>query len=55
MSVETPVPESATEDERWAAWQAKGDAHNRAVRRKLAIVVPIGAVAIGIAYALVMW
>lgn len=35
------VPESADFDERWAAWQAKGAAHDRAVRRKMAIVVPV--------------
>jgi hypothetical protein len=35
------VTASATFDERWAAWQAKGAAHDRAVRRKMAIVVPI--------------
>jgi hypothetical protein len=28
-------------DERWEAWQAKGAAHDRAVRRKLAIAAPL--------------
>jgi len=28
-------------DERWAAWQAKGAAHDRAVCRKMAFVAPI--------------
>ena len=28
-------------DERWAAWQAKGAAHDRAVRRKMAIAAPV--------------
>lgn len=28
-------------EERWAAWRAKGAAHDRAVRRKLVRVVPI--------------
>lgn len=28
-------------DERWATWQAKGAAHERAFRRKMAVVVPI--------------
>ena len=37
----TPVTDSATFDERWAAWQAKGAAHDRAVRRKMAIAAPI--------------
>ena len=36
----TPVSESATFDERWAAWQAKGAAHDGAVRRKMAIAAP---------------
>jgi len=27
-------------DERWAAWEAKGAAHDRAFRRKLAIAAP---------------
>ncbi len=41
-------------DERWAAWQAKGDAHDRRVRRKLIfaarILIIVAAVAV---YALV--
>jgi hypothetical protein len=37
----TPVTDSATFDERWAAWQAKGAAHDRALRRKMAIAAPI--------------
>jgi hypothetical protein len=37
----TPVTESATHEERWAAWQAKGASHHRAARRKLAFAAPI--------------
>jgi hypothetical protein len=37
----TPVTASATFDERWAAWQAKGAAHDRAVRRKMAIAARV--------------
>jgi hypothetical protein len=37
----TAVRESASFDERWAAWQAKGAAHDRAVRRKVAVASPI--------------
>jgi hypothetical protein len=36
----TPAPShesEATFDERWAAWQAKGAARDRAFRRKLAL------------------
>jgi small-conductance mechanosensitive channel len=35
------VAETRSADERWAAWQAKGAAHDRAVRRKMAIAAPI--------------
>jgi hypothetical protein len=49
----TLLSESATFDERWAAWQAKGAAHDRAVRRKMAIAVPILLVVVAVAmYAL---
>ena len=54
MSIETRVPESSTEAERWAAWQAKGAADHRAVRRKMAMVIPIVAVAAGLVYALMI-
>jgi hypothetical protein len=37
----TPVTEPATFDERWAAWQARGAAHDRALRRRMAIAAPI--------------
>jgi hypothetical protein len=37
----TLVTDSATFDERWAAWEAKGVAHDRAVRRKMAVAAPI--------------
>ena len=37
----TPLTQSSSSDERWAAWQAKGAAHDRAVRRKLAFAAPI--------------
>lgn len=39
----TPVRAEQTTsfDERWAAWRAKGAAHDRAVRRKLAIAAPL--------------
>ena len=35
------TPPSADFEQRWAAWQAKGAAHDRAVRRKVAVVAPI--------------
>jgi hypothetical protein len=37
-AVSDPSPDS---DARWAAWQAKGAAHDRAVRRKLTVFMPI--------------
>jgi len=40
-AISTAVPEAASFDERWAAWQAKGAAHDRAVRRKMAVAAPI--------------
>jgi hypothetical protein len=39
-------------DQRWAAWQAKGAAHDRAVRRKMALGAPILIVAAIVIYAL---
>jgi hypothetical protein len=35
------VNESIAFDERWAAWQAKNAAHERAFRRKVAFAAPI--------------
>jgi hypothetical protein len=35
------IPEADGFDARWAAWQARGAAHDRAVRRKMAIAAPI--------------
>ena len=40
----TPVPAAAAEssfDQRWAAWEAKSAAHDRAFHRKLAVAAPI--------------
>jgi hypothetical protein len=53
-SASTPVRESSSFDDRWAAWQAKGAAHDRAARRKMALAAPILIVIIAvIAYLLV--
>jgi hypothetical protein len=35
------VGESASFDERWAAWQAKGAAHDRVVLGRMAIAAPV--------------
>jgi len=37
----TAIGEPDGFDERWAAWQARGAAHDRAFRRKLAFATPI--------------
>ena len=37
----TAVAASASFDERWTAWQAKGAAHHRAVGLKMAVAAPI--------------
>jgi hypothetical protein len=47
------VPETASFDERWAAWQAKGAAHDRALRRKMTFAAPIAiAIAAVVVYVL---
>jgi hypothetical protein len=48
----TNQPGPATFDQRWAAWQAKGAAHDRAVRRKMTIAAPIVIVVAIVIYAL---
>jgi hypothetical protein len=46
-------PATASFDARWAAWQTKGAAHDRAVRQKAAIAAPIlFIVAAAVVYAL---
>jgi len=49
-----PTHESEpTFDQRWAAWQAKGAAHDRAFRRRLAFAAPIVIIVLaGIVFAL---
>ena len=37
----TAIGESAGFDERWATWQARGAAHDRAFRRKMTFAAPI--------------
>jgi hypothetical protein len=39
-------------DARWAAWLARGAAHERAVRRRLVIIVPAALVVAVVVYAL---
>ena len=40
-AISNTIAESPGFDERWAAWQAKGAAYDRAFRRKIEVVVPI--------------
>lgn len=44
---QTPVADQGVED-RWAAWQARGAANDRATRRKLFIVAAILILAVAI-------
>ena len=39
-------------DQRWAAWEAKGLAQDRATRRRMALLAPVVVVAAGILYVL---
>jgi hypothetical protein len=41
-------------DARWAAWQSRGRSHERAFHRKLAVLVPVAALAIAIVGLLVI-
>ena len=41
-------------DERWRAWQAKGAAHDEAVRRRMLIVIPIVIVLAIVFYVIVL-
>jgi ferric-dicitrate binding protein FerR (iron transport regulator) len=50
--ISTTQSEASSFDERWAAWRAKGAAHDRAVRRKMAIAAPILIVVAVVLYAL---
>jgi hypothetical protein len=46
-TVRAPVT-GITFEERWAAWEAKGAAHDRALRRKLALSAPIAIIVVAI-------
>ena len=46
------APESADFEQKWAAWQARGAAHDRALRRKIAVSAPFLIIAAVIIYAL---
>jgi len=39
---------------RWTAWRARGDVHERTVRRRLLMLAPVAAIAACILYTLVL-
>lgn len=45
-------PVEASFEERWAAWQARGAEHDRAVRHKVRIAIPVVVVVIAVLYQL---
>jgi hypothetical protein len=45
-------PVESTFEERWAAWQARGDEHDRAVRRRVRIAIPALMVITAVVYLL---
>jgi hypothetical protein len=49
-SASATVSESAAFDERWAAWQTRGAARDRAARRKIAIAAPVLLVAVAVLF-----
>ena len=57
-TIETPAATPQTSqgepsfDQRWAAWEAKGAAQDRATRRRITLLVPVVVVAAGILYVL---
>jgi hypothetical protein len=50
---EPPGPDPDFEA-RWTAWRARGEAHERAVRRRLLMLAPLAAVGAAIVYSLVL-
>lgn len=58
-TIETPAAATQTcngelsFDQRWAAWEGRGLAQDRATRRRMALLAPLVVVAAGILYALV--
>lgn len=53
----TPAPEltnTPSFDEKWTAWQARGAAHDRALRRRMMFAVPILAIVAAVLYVLLV-
>ena len=51
-AVQTSQPGTPSFDERWTAWQARGAAHERAVRRRMVFALPILAIVAAVLYVL---
>jgi hypothetical protein len=53
MSPHVPAQSAAvipSADDRWTAWQAKGTAHDRIVRQRAQVAVPLLLIGIGVLY-----
>jgi hypothetical protein len=49
------IPEAtSTFEERWTAWQARGAAHDRVVRRRMMFGAPILAIVVAVLYVLLL-
>ena len=48
----SPAAATPSTEERWAAWQARGAAHDRAMRRRLTFAAPIVSVVAVVLYVL---
>ena len=50
----TTPADTTSFEERWTAWQERGAAHDRAVRRRMRLAVPILAIVAAVLYVLLM-
>jgi len=49
-----PAADTSRFEERWAAWLARGAAHDRAVRRRMMFALPILTMAAAVLYVLLL-
>lgn len=49
-----PAADTSSFEERWAAWLARGAAHDRAVRRRMMFALPILTTAAAVLYVLLL-
>jgi hypothetical protein len=52
--VETPDADTAGFEARWTAWRARGAAHDRTVRRRMVVALPILAIVAAVLYVLLL-